>query len=210
MGYAGITTRDVAPHSIDIFHETSIEQIQVNMAPKLCPITVNLAGSNATPVVAPHANFTIPMLTPFALTGSATDADGDPLTYCWEQNDNAPSGFSGANSIAYALKQSGPNWLSFLPTSNPTRTFPILNTILNGGLLTGPLPGGDPGTNIEALSSVARDLNFRLTVRDNAPYIPAVKVGQTGFTDMTVTVTTASAGLVVQARRLHGMLRIQH
>ena len=28
MGYAGITSQDVAPHSIDIFHETTISQIQ--------------------------------------------------------------------------------------------------------------------------------------------------------------------------------------
>jgi hypothetical protein len=32
MGYAGITpVSNVAPHSIDIFHETSIEQIQTNL-----------------------------------------------------------------------------------------------------------------------------------------------------------------------------------
>ena len=31
MGYAGITTADVAPHSIDIFHQASINQIQTNL-----------------------------------------------------------------------------------------------------------------------------------------------------------------------------------
>ena len=30
---------------------------------------------------------TIPLRTPFALTGSATDADGDTIFYSWEQND---------------------------------------------------------------------------------------------------------------------------
>ncbi len=41
MGYAGITSQDVAPHSIDIFHETSIAQIQANLATKTCPVSTN-------------------------------------------------------------------------------------------------------------------------------------------------------------------------
>jgi hypothetical protein len=58
--------------------------------------------------------------------------------------------------------------------------------------VTPPLPGGDAGANIEALSSVSRTLNFRLTVRDNRPYVPTSTIGQTQFTDMTVTVTNTS------------------
>lgn len=192
MGYAGITSQDVAPHSIDIYHETSIEQIQANLAIKLCPVTTNITANNATPVVAPLTNYTIPISTPFALTGSATDANNDPLTYCWEQNDN--STVSGANSVASPTKASGPNWLSFSPVSSPTRLFPTLATILAGLDVTGPLPGGDPGTNIEALSSISRTLNFRLTVRDNHPYssTPPIAVGQTAYSDMVVTVTNTA------------------
>ena len=121
MGYAGITSQDVAPHSIDIFHETSIAQIQANLANKTCPITTVMTA-NHTPVVAPVSNFTIPISTPFALTGSATDPEGDPLTYCWEQNDNSTT--SGNASVASPTKLTGPNWLSFSPTASPTRTFP--------------------------------------------------------------------------------------
>lgn len=121
MGYAGITSQDVAPHSIDTFHETSIQQIQTNFANKTCPVTVDMTANHA-PVVAPLSNYTIPITTPFALTGSATDAENDPLTYQWEQNDNATT--SGSNSVASPTKTSGPNWLSFLPTTSPTRTFP--------------------------------------------------------------------------------------
>src|SRR6185436_18785104 len=42
---------------------------------------------NSVPVVVAPLQFTIPLRTPFALTGSATDADDDTLTYSWEQND---------------------------------------------------------------------------------------------------------------------------
>ncbi len=192
MGYAGITAQDVAPHSIDIFHEASIAQIQANLATKTCPVTTVITANNATPVVEAVPNYTIPISTPFALTGAATDANAnDVLTYCWEQNDNSTT--TGVNSVASPNKLTGPNWLSFSPTTSPTKYFPRLSTILAGQYVTGPLPGGDAGANIEALSSVARVLNFRLTVRDNSLYVPGAKVGQTAFTDMTVNVA-ATAG----------------
>ncbi|MCX6319669.1 MAG: M12 family metallo-peptidase [Bacteroidetes bacterium] len=191
MGYAGITSRDVAPHSIDVFHQASIQQIQNNLATKACPVTTSLAGINATPVVAALTNYTIPPSTPFALTGTATDADaGDILTYCWEQNDDG-TGQNGANSVASETKLTGPNWITWPATISGTRLLPRLSTILTGANLTGPLPGGDAGVNIEALSSVSRTLNFRLTVRDNRPF-NGTAVGQTNFQDMTVTVNAAT------------------
>jgi hypothetical protein len=199
MGYAGITSQDVAAHSIDIYHEASIAQIQANLLTKTCPVTTTIV--NSTPVVNAVSNYTIPKSTPFALTGSATDANGDPLTYCWEQNDNASSSQTGASSVASATKATGPNWISFSPTASPTRYFPKLATILAGALISGPLTGGDAGTNTEALSSVARTLNFRLTVRDNAVYSSTspVSVGQTNFTDMVVTVSSASGPFAVSS-----------
>ena len=200
MGYAGITSQDVAPHSIDIYHEASIAQIEANLATKTCPVTTAIV--NSTPVVSSGGNFTIPISTPFALTGSATDANaGDVLTYCWEQNDNASSSQTGTSSVASATKATGPNWVSFSPTTSPTRYFPKLATILAGGLLSGPLPGGDAGANTEALSSVSRTLNFRLTVRDNAAFSSTtpVSVGQTQFADMVVTVSNTSGPFAVSS-----------
>jgi len=199
MGYAGITAQDMSNHSIDIFHQASIQQIQTNLATKTCPITTSITATNATPVVAALTNYTIPRSTPFALTGSATDANGDPLTYCWEQNDN--STVSGTNSVASATKASGPNWLTFPATASNVRLFPRLSTILTGGTVTGPLPGGDAGANCEALSSVARTLNFRVTVRDNAPYSSTapVSVGQTQFADVVITVNGTAGPFAVSA-----------
>jgi Metallo-peptidase family M12B Reprolysin-like/Secretion system C-terminal sorting domain/Bacterial pre-peptidase C-terminal domain/Fibronectin type III domain len=198
MGYAGITAQDVAPHSIAYFHQASIAQIQANLATKTCPITSTMA--NVTPVVAPVGNFTIPISTPFALTGSATDANAsDVLTYSWEQNDN--STVSGTSSVASPTKATGPNWLSFSPTTSGTRLFPKLSTILDGLNVTPPITGGDAGANIEALSSVSRTLNFRLTVRDNAPYSSTapLSIGQTQFTDAVVTVSNTSGPFAVTA-----------
>jgi len=139
MGYAGITSYDVAPHSIDIFHETSIAQIQANMANKACPITTNMTANHA-PVIGAVSNYTIPISTPFALTGSATDPENDALTYCWEQNDNSST--TGSGSVASPTKSTGPNWLSFIPSVSGTRTFPKLATILAGLNVSGPLPSG--------------------------------------------------------------------
>ncbi len=199
MGYAGITSQDLAPHSIGFYHQASIAQIQANLATKTCPVTTTI--SNATPVVATVSNYTIPKSTPFALTGSASDANGDALTYSWEQNDNASSTQTGTSSVASATKASGPNWITFAPSTSPTRYFPKLATILSGALISGPLTGGDAGANTEALSSVARTLNFRLTVRDNAPYSSSApfSVGQTQYTDMVVTVNSASGPFAVSA-----------
>ena len=200
MGYAGITQQDVAPHSIDIYHEATIQQIQSNLATKVCPVTTSLVGANATPVVNAMSNYTIPKSTPFVLTGSATDADAaDALTYCWEQNDDGGSS-TGANSSASITKTVGPNFLSFSPTASPSRYFPKLSSILANSNTTA-ATGDDAGILTEALSSVSRVLNFRLTVRDNVPYSSTapIKVGQTNFTDMAVTVNATAGPFLVSS-----------
>lgn len=202
MGYAGITpVSNVAPHSIDIFHETSIGQVQENLPTRGCPVAGTMPSTgNRAPVVAAGGNYTIPILTPFALKGSATDPDGDAITYNWEQNDSAENtGITIAAASANPAKLIGPNWLSFNSTASPVKYFPRLSTILAGGFTTEALEGGDPGVLIEALSAVPRDLNFRLTVRDNHPYVPGSAIGQTQFTDSKVTVTNLAGPFKVTA-----------
>lgn len=198
MGYAGITQVDAAPHSIDVFHATSIGQVQANLPTRGCPAAGTIPNANRKPVVAPVANFTIPIMTPFALTGSATDPDGDPLTYNWEQNDSAMNtGVSVANAIAYPAKEIGPNFLTFPSTASPKKLFPRLSTILAGEFMTASLNGDDPAVFVESLNSVTRDLNFRLTVRDNHPYRPGSEIGQTQFADMRVSVTNIAGPFII-------------
>lgn len=185
MGYAGITARDVQPHSDDYFVYATIQQIQNNMAGKTCPVRTTL--THGTPVITlAQQTYTIPTNTPFVLTGTATDSNGDPLTYIWEQNDTATTQ-SGASSGASATKTGGPNWRSYSPTASPTRYFPRLATLLANQTTT-------QGTEIlvEALSSVARTLNFAFTARDNNP-----AGGQTASGLVRVNVAAATAPFIV-------------
>lgn len=176
MGYAGITSKDVQPHSDAYFHAVSIQQVTNNIKAKTCP--VKTATGNAIPTADAGLNYTIPKSTPFMLTGVGTDANGDALTYCWEQFDN---GSSSANPSA--TKTTGPNFRSYNPTASSTRYFPRMQSVLTGATTTS-------GTElvVEALSSVARTLNFRLTVRDNR-----AGGGGNNSDDMAVTVN-ATAG----------------
>lgn len=178
MGYAGITPYDVAPHSIDTYHAGNIAQIQANMAGKTCDVETTI--THGTPVVNAGANYTIPRSTPFALTGSATDTGGTgSMTYQWEQYDEVTAAAQlTTGSPASTTKTAGPNFRSYLPTTSGTRYFPIMASSLNGSKTT-----SGAAIIVEALSSVARTLNFRLTARDNA-----VNGGQTNFANMVVTV----------------------
>ncbi|RMZ60119.1 T9SS C-terminal target domain-containing protein [Chryseobacterium nematophagum] len=160
MGYAGITNQDIQPHSDAFFHAISIQQITNNIKAKTC--SVNTPTGNAIPTANAGADYTIPKGTPFMLTGTSTDANGDALTYIWEQMDNASSSQTGANSAASATKTSGPNFRSWTPSTSPVRYFPRMASILAGATTT----AGSEIT-VEALSSVARTLNFRFTARDN-------------------------------------------
>ena len=89
MGYAGITSLDVQPHSDAYFHAISIQQVTNNIKAKTC--SVNIATGNAIPTVGAGLDYTVPKSTPFMLTASATDANGDALTYNWEEMEDRKS-----------------------------------------------------------------------------------------------------------------------
>ena len=186
MGYAGITSYNTHMNSIDIFHSASIAQVQANMVGKTCPTSTPITHS--APVVNAGADYTIPLSTPFVLTGSATDAGGGSLTYAWEQNDDGGANTAAA-SVASPTKTTGPNFACYPASANSFRYFPAFSSILNGSTTTAGV-----GVTMEALSSVARTLNFRLTVRDNV-----VGQGQTNFDDVVVTVANKTALNVTMA-----------
>ena len=157
MGYAGITgATDVQAHSDPYFHINSIIQVQNNLTSKTCAIETPVA--NQPPVIVAMPDVTIPKSTAFVLTAQATDAEGNPITYCWEQTDNATSTTSTSN---LGNNTNGPTFRSWNPTTEPVRYFPKLSTVLAGNLKS--------TTDWEAVSTVARTTNYKVTVRDNNP-----------------------------------------
>jgi len=135
----------------------------------------SVAGtSNSAPSVTVAPTFTIPVRTPFALTGSAVDGDDDTVTYMWEQNDR---GGSTGTSLINNVKLNGPLFRQFgtraivtsagtleysspgqnQVTTDPTRVFPDMAQILanNTNAVTGacPTPGTTPtATEIDCFS----------------------------------------------------------
>ncbi len=112
-----------------------------------------LATNNTAPSVStayPPITF-IPVRTPFELTGTGTDVDGDDLTYSWDEIDvdgpPAPLGSPMGNSPIF-------RW--FEPTDSPTRTFPRIQTVIN-----------NTSSITEVLPTYDRKITFVLIARDN-------------------------------------------
>jgi subtilisin-like proprotein convertase family protein len=157
MGYAGICPANVQNSSDAYFHYVSIRDISNNVKNGVSSSCAQIANlSNVAPVINPISDYIIPISTPFVLTGSATDADNDVLTYTWEQND--PESFNQATALApNQFKATGPLFRSETGTTSPSRFFPKKTTIL----------AGQNASTWEVLPGLSRIMNFALTVRDN-------------------------------------------
>lgn len=184
MGYAGVTNYDVQNHSDDYFSYASISQIQNNLAGKTCPVSTPIADNNP-PVINAGSDYTIPISTPFILTGTGSDPEGNSITYTWEQFDSATTTFA-SNSLTYPTKPDGPMFRSLPPTNSPVRYMPALSSVLNNQLTT----------TWESVSSIAKTMNFTLTGRDNA----ALGKSQTNTDAMVVTVSASAGPFVVTSQ----------
>lgn len=188
MAYAGIcndgTTNDnIQPNSDPHFHAVSFDQISAFITTGSgASCKVPIANGNTLPVINSMSNngVSIPVNTPFTLKGKASDADGDVLTYCWEEWDLGTAGTwnNGATST------SAPLFKSRLPKTTGNRNFPDMAVIIAG------FPANPAATMAglkgETLPTVARSMKFRFTVRDNKAGGGAVVTGgsgcATGFT----------------------------
>jgi hypothetical protein len=147
----------VDPSGVDGFvGETSRGGPSQNDGISLDPPTSDVSD-NSAPVAKAPDDKTIPIRTPFALTGSGTDSDGDELVYLWEQTN-----FGEGTRLSDNTKVYGPLFRVFgddaivsdddtlktpspgenLADGNPTRVFPDIAQVLAGNTnaVTGACP----------------------------------------------------------------------
>ncbi len=152
MSYAG-SCDNIQSNRDMFFHTISFDQIVTYTVSGGGSGCASTAGTGNTPptVNAGASGFTIPKNTPFTLTGSGSDPDGDALTFSWEEFDK-----SGVAAAPNSPVGNDPIFRSFPPVSSSSRTFPKISDIINNTQTLG-----------ELLPSYTRTMNFRLTARDN-------------------------------------------
>ncbi len=177
--YAGICEcADYQRMSDDYFNGNSIDEF-LNYITNIAQFggadcTVKTPTGNRPPSVTTTLNVNVPARTPFTLTATGSDPDGDALTYCWEEYD------LGNSSACLPDLDEGerPIFRSMRPTTSPSRTFPASNP---------PQPG-------ESLPTTTRNMRFRCTVRDG-------KGGVTKATTQVHVVATAGRTFAVLPSR---------
>ena len=155
MAYGGLSfceDDNFVDNSSPYFHSASIEEIYQytrSGAGNTCPTIINFPN-NAPEVSLEYSEVSIPYLTPFELSGSAVDEQGDTLSYVWEQMDQAVSLPLGQ------IRAGSPLFRSIAPNQDSVRVFPNLQSLIDGETFPE-----------EKIPNFSGDLNFRLTVRDN-------------------------------------------
>jgi subtilisin-like proprotein convertase family protein len=155
LSYAGSCGSDNVQGYSDLYmHSGTIEEIVNFYTTGSGTCGSELLADNNHPEVSLtyQDNFFIPMMTPFELNGSATDPDGDALSYCWEQIDLGPE------RPLESPQGNSPLFRTIVPTVKTNRYFPKLTNILS-----------NMSDLEEQLPTYTRDLTFRLTARDNKP-----------------------------------------
>ena len=153
MAYASLCGVNNVQFSSDpYFHGISLQNIFNFMDAGGVDCAEMMPTNNTPPTVEIiDGGFNIPISTPFELTANGNDADGDVLTYCWEQFD------TGTTSTLGMPMGNAPLFRTYLPTTSPTRVFPKIENVINNNLFTG----------VEYTPDYERGLTFNVAVRDN-------------------------------------------
>ena len=153
MSYASLpcTGDSFQPRHDAYFHAGNVKQILdfVNSGAASCAQTT--PRTNSAPSIYAGPGYTIPSGTPFALTATGNDPEGDTIFYNWEQLDLGP-----ARTLAAPDDGEGPLFRSMPPSTNATRVFPRLELVLAG-----------TDSPEERLPTKRRTMHFRALARDS-------------------------------------------
>ncbi|MGB5013231.1 MAG: carboxypeptidase regulatory-like domain-containing protein, partial [Pyrinomonadaceae bacterium] len=168
MAYAGICgDADLQQNSDSYFHAKSVEQILLTTTTGDCNCGQEIGAVNQLPFVDAGTGYNVPAYTPFALTATGSDPDGQPLTYSWQQSNlgdsNPPYGDNGNRPLFRAP--------AGLPSTSPTRTFPSINYVLNNDNSPPDNYTSSNGSIFrtgEVMPFVDQTMDFTVTARDGA------------------------------------------
>ena len=155
MSYAGICPPNIQDYTDDRFNIASIDEIVDNFtngSTGSCAEQIMI--SNNAPIVSCGTNKYIPKETPFLLEATASDADGDTLSYVWEEVD-VPN--TSITTPPTSTRVSGPLFRPYPASLKSYRYVPILDTLLKN----------HTSHEWEVLSAVTRYIKFKVTVKDN-------------------------------------------
>lgn len=177
MSYAGICgTNNLQLHSDAYFHSGSYDEILDYVIFDFggeCPAITSTG--NTPPVVTVGSDYSIPLSTPFRLDATATDADGDALTFMWDEMDHGPGG-NWNNPLGAA-----PLFRSLPEDTLTYRYFPKLSTVIANYISS---------AIGEVLPDYARTINFRFIARDHNPGTGGVTYNDNSVTLTVVNTTT--------------------
>ena len=159
MSYNGICRPDnidqqhlAGNNSDPMFHSFSFEQAAeyVEDAGAACGVVTDTG--NTQPNVDAGDRYTVPAGTPLYLEGTASDPDGDFVTYSWEQRDLGPA-------AALTAPDDGaiPLFRTYAPVASAGRYLPQLKSVVSGDF-----------NDTEKMPRKSRKMVFALTARDDA------------------------------------------
>ncbi len=159
MAYAGICPPDVQDWTDDRFNYISIKEFRsglLSYGTGSC--SVNSAIGHRPPTVDAGAEKYIPKETPFMLSATVSDEDGDPVTLVWDEEDK-PANDQNISTPPQSDWTTGPMFRPYPERDTTVRFFPNIDSLL----------AGRTSTTWEVLPSVTRILKFNVTARDNHP-----------------------------------------
>jgi hypothetical protein len=183
MSYSGLCPgQDIQSDSDPYYNIGSYEEMRAFITTTTCAVVAS-TGNTPPSVSSPPSGLTLPIATPFRLTATGADAEGDALEYSWQELDlGSPSGPLDPQ----AANDNVPLFRTLPPTASPTRYFPRLSDLVNNLVIPG-----------ERLPSVTRQLTFKCVAKDLHQGPLGIIGGVTTSDSVKLRVTSAAGPFIV-------------